>query len=157
MAAVTIYSDFGAQENKVCHSFHCFPIYLPWTQSCPTLCYPMDYGPPGSMRFSRQEYWNGLPFPPSGDLPNPGIERESPASPALVGGFFTAESPGKLSDILDQQKYSRVWTEEIVGQVKWTTTNHTKGWSSFKEGDVVYMMGLEGSLLLWVPSRKPNY
>ena len=27
MAAVTIYSDFGAQENKVCHCFHCFPIY----------------------------------------------------------------------------------------------------------------------------------
>ena len=26
MAAVTIYSDFGVQENKVCHSFHCFPI-----------------------------------------------------------------------------------------------------------------------------------
>ena len=30
MAAVTIHSDFGAQENKVCHRFHCFPIYLPW-------------------------------------------------------------------------------------------------------------------------------
>ena len=29
MAAVTICSDFGAQKNKVCHSFHCFPIYLP--------------------------------------------------------------------------------------------------------------------------------
>ena len=29
MAAVTIYSDFGAQENKVCHCFHCFAIYLP--------------------------------------------------------------------------------------------------------------------------------
>ena len=29
MAAVTICSDFGAQENKVCHCFHCFPIYLP--------------------------------------------------------------------------------------------------------------------------------
>ena len=28
MAAVTMYSDFGAQENKACHSFHCFPIYL---------------------------------------------------------------------------------------------------------------------------------
>ena len=28
MAAVTTYSDFGAQENKVCHCFHCFPIYL---------------------------------------------------------------------------------------------------------------------------------
>ena len=31
MAAVTIYSDFGAQENKVFHYFHCFPIYLPWS------------------------------------------------------------------------------------------------------------------------------
>ena len=30
MAAVTICSGFGAQENKVCHCFHCFPIYLPW-------------------------------------------------------------------------------------------------------------------------------
>ena len=30
MAAVTICSDFGAQENKVCLCFHCFPIYLPW-------------------------------------------------------------------------------------------------------------------------------
>ena len=29
IAAVTIHSDFGAQENKVCHCFHCFPIYLP--------------------------------------------------------------------------------------------------------------------------------
>ena len=29
MAAVTIWSDFGAQENKVCHYFHCFPIYFP--------------------------------------------------------------------------------------------------------------------------------
>ena len=31
MAAVTICSGFGAQENKVCHCFHCFPIYLPWS------------------------------------------------------------------------------------------------------------------------------
>ena len=31
LAAVTICSDFGAQENKVCHCFHCFPIYLPWS------------------------------------------------------------------------------------------------------------------------------
>ena len=30
MAAVTIYSDFGVQKNKVSHCFHCFPIYLPW-------------------------------------------------------------------------------------------------------------------------------
>ena len=38
---------------------------------------------PLSMGFSRQEYWTGLPFPPPGDLPDPGIEPTSPASPAL--------------------------------------------------------------------------
>ena len=31
MAAVTICNDFGAQENKACHCFHCFPIYFPWS------------------------------------------------------------------------------------------------------------------------------
>ena len=43
---------------------------------------------PLSMGFSRQEYWNGLPFPSLGDLPNPGIEPVSLAFPALSGGFF---------------------------------------------------------------------
>ena len=44
------------------------------------------------MEFSRQEYWSGLPLPPPGYVPNPGIE---PVSPALAGGFFTTEPPGK--------------------------------------------------------------
>ena len=44
------------------------------------------------MEFSRQEYWNGLPFPSSADLSSPGIK---PMSPALAGGFFTTELPGK--------------------------------------------------------------
>ena len=50
-----------------------------------------------SMGFSRQEYWNGLPFPSPEDLPNPAIK---PRSPALAG-LFTTEPPGKLyvSDI----------------------------------------------------------
>ena len=47
---------------------------------------------PFSMAFSRQEYWNRLPFPFPEDLPNPGIK---PASPALAGWFFTAETPEK--------------------------------------------------------------
>ena len=47
---------------------------------------------PLSMGFSRQEYWSGLPFPLAGDLLDPGIE---PESPALAGGFFTTEPPGK--------------------------------------------------------------
>ena len=44
------------------------------------------------MEFSRQEYWRGLPFPPSGDLPDPEIE---PASLASAGRFFATEPPGK--------------------------------------------------------------
>ena len=53
------------------------------------------------MEFSRQEYWSWLPFPPPGDRPDPGNEPMSPASPALAGGFFTTEPPGKPnSDIM---------------------------------------------------------
>ena len=48
------------------------------------------------MGFSRQEYWGGLPCPPPGDLPNPGIEPMSLASPALAGGFFTTDGGGGL-------------------------------------------------------------
>ena len=48
-----------------------------------------------SMRFSRQEYWSGLPFPTPWDLPNPRIKPSSPASPALAGRFFTTEPPRK--------------------------------------------------------------
>ena len=57
------------------------------TQSCLTLCYTMDFSLPtfSSMEFPRQEYWSGLPFPPSEDLPEPGIK---PRSPALASGFF---------------------------------------------------------------------
>ena len=41
-----------------------------------------------SMEFSRQEYWNGLPFLSPGDLPDPGIEPVSPTAPALTARFF---------------------------------------------------------------------
>ena len=50
---------------------------------------------PLSMGFSRQEYCSGLPFPPPGDLPDPEIKPVSLVSPALAGGFFTTEPPGK--------------------------------------------------------------
>ena len=51
-----------------------------WTVACQA---------PLSMGFSRQEYWSGLPCPPSGNLPHPGTEPISLTSPALAGGFFT--------------------------------------------------------------------
>ena len=62
---------------------HIWLFATPWTVACQASL---------SMGFSRQEYWNGLPFPSPGDLPNPGIEPTSPeslASPALAGRFST--------------------------------------------------------------------
>ena len=44
------------------------------------------------MGFSRQEYWCGLPFPPPGDLPNPGVKPKALRSPALAGVFFTTST-----------------------------------------------------------------
>ena len=66
-------------------------------QSCLTRYNPVDYSlqTPLSMGFSRQEYWSGLPFPSAGDLRHPGIEPRSLTPPALAGGFFTTEPPGK--------------------------------------------------------------
>ena len=54
-----------------------------WTVACQA---------PLSMEFSRQEHWSGLPFPPAGNLPDPGIERRSPALQAVS---LPSESPGK--------------------------------------------------------------
>ena len=51
-----------------------------------------------SLGFSRQEYWSGLPFPTPRDLPSPGIEPVSLASPALAGGFFTTAPPQNPQD-----------------------------------------------------------
>ena len=54
----------------------------------------MDYKAqaPLSRGFSRQEFWSGLPCPPPGDLPHPGIEPFSLMSPALAGEFFTTSA-----------------------------------------------------------------
>ena len=55
-------------------------LATPWTAAYQAL---------PSMGFSRQEYWSGSPFPPPGDLPNPGMKLTSLGSPALPGGLFT--------------------------------------------------------------------
>ena len=59
------------------------PFVTLWTVACQS---------PPSMGFSRQEYWNGLPCPPPGDLPDPGIKPTSFMSLALAGGFFTTSA-----------------------------------------------------------------
>ena len=60
---------------------------------------------PLSRGFSRQEYWSGLPCPPPGDLPDPGIEFESLMSPALPGGFFTTNATWEAHVTLEQVKF----------------------------------------------------
>ena len=61
----------------VCAMLSCVRLFgTTWTIACQA---------PLSMEFSRQEQWSGLPFPPPGDLPDPGIEPMSLASPALAG------------------------------------------------------------------------
>ena len=52
---------------------------------------------PQSMRFSRQEYWSGLPSPSPGDLPNPWFKPVSPTSPALQADSLPTESLGKTN------------------------------------------------------------
>ena len=75
---------------------HILSAYSTRACACPQLCltltlWTVTRQAPLSMGFSRQEYWSGLPFSSPGD-PDPGIE---PVSPALVGGLFTTEPPGK--------------------------------------------------------------
>ena len=59
------------------------------------------------MEFSRQEYWSELPFPTSGDLPNPEMEAVSLVSPALADGYFTTGTTweAKSRDTTVKQKY----------------------------------------------------
>ena len=68
------------------------------------------YQAPPSMGFSRQEYWNGLPLPSPGDLPNPGIK---PGSPALQADALTSEPPGKPRLII-VTNYKRLSVFNIV-------------------------------------------
>ena len=56
---------------------------LSTTQSCPIFCDPLDCSLPGSTFSVFQACWSGLPFPPPGDLSDPGIEPASPVSPEL--------------------------------------------------------------------------
>ena len=69
--------------KKVTSLSHVQLFATPWT---------VTYHAPRSMGFSRQEYWNGLPFPSPEDLPDPGIK---PGSSALQADVLLSELPGK--------------------------------------------------------------
>ena len=83
-------------------------------QSCLTLCGPVDCNPPGSSVHGilQARNWSGLPRPPPGELPDPGIE---PVSPALAGRFLAP--PGRLfqlwsGGITRHNKSARILTRE---------------------------------------------
>ena len=69
----------------VCECSDVSDSVAPWT---------VAHQAPLSLGFSRQDYWSGLPFPPPGGLPDPGIGPTSLVSPALASGFFTTLLPG---------------------------------------------------------------
>ena len=79
-------SGFVCVRVCVCaQSLSCIQVLAtPWIVVCQA---------PLSIAFSRQEYWNGLPFPPPEDLPDPGVEPKCPVTPELAGRFFTTEPP----------------------------------------------------------------
>ena len=78
----------AVEKNIAKHCVHVQSLSHVWLFVTP---WPVTCQAPFPMGFPRQEYWSGLPF--SGDLLNPGMEPMSPASPTLVGGFFTTEPP----------------------------------------------------------------
>ena len=75
------------------------PFAIPWTVACQASL---------SMEFSREEYWSELPFPSLADLPNPGTEPVSPASPELAGGFFITVPP-EINIHVSINTYKCIW------------------------------------------------
>ena len=106
-------TKLGKEFDK---AVYCYLFYLTYMQGvyvcvCMRMCvlscfshvqlfatlWTIAHQTPLSMGFSKQEYWNGLPFPSPGDLPSPGIE---PVSPEVVGRFLTTVPRGKPMDHL---------------------------------------------------------
>ena len=98
-------------------------------QSCPALCYPrtVAHKTPQSVGFSQEDY-SGLPFPTPVNLPDPGIEPTSLASPALAGGFFTSVLPAKPSISLQKSNPKEVGLDDksLTLIVKLTRSPGTK-------------------------------
>ena len=96
---------------------------------------------PLSMEFSKQEYWSRLLLPSPGDLPDPGMEPASPASPVLAGGFFTTEPPGKPS-LTFSSKFILLSHAHHEGHSMHTLLNITEQWLGISE---TFMASLKGT------------
>ena len=85
-SSVRLFPRVGKDDHH-----ECVPSHFSRVQLFTTL-WTVAHQAPLSMGFSRQEYWNGLPCPPPGDLPNLGIKLMSFMSPALAGRIFTTST-----------------------------------------------------------------
>ena len=89
---ITTEQTFSTERKKVKSLSRVRLFATPWT---------ISYQAPLSMEFSRQEYWSGLPFPPPGDLPDPGIK---PKSPTLQADALPSEPLKETEKDLDERK-----------------------------------------------------
>ena len=102
---------------------------------------------PPSMGFPRQEYWRGLPCPPSGDLPYSGIKSASPISSALQADSLPAEpselemvvSPG--AGLSSARGEGPVWSAERHPPTQGCKCVPLYGWSNFADGIIEFEMG----------------
>ena len=83
----------------------------PWTAACQA---------PLSIQFSRQEYWNGLPCPSAGDLPNPGFEHQSPE---LQADSLLTELPGRLERLFLSISIHRSLSRVQLFATPWTVAH----------------------------------
>ena len=117
-------------------------------QSCLTLCNltPLTAAHQASlsMGFSRQDDWSGLPFPSPGDLPDPGIE---PESPELAGRFFTAEPPGKPVEMVTHIHISAFLDDSVVKTPP--SMQETQFQSLGQEGPLEKEVATHSNILTW--------
>ena len=109
---------------------------------------------PVSTEFSREEYWNGLPCPTPGDLPDPVIKpirTQTFMSLALAGGFFTTELPGKTwtAHYIHPQMISWLWADWIG-----ISERRSRHWY-FKVQTVLRTTGIEGGKVTFKRTLKP--
>ena len=133
------------------HFIFCFKrvvyIRVSVTQSCLTLCDPMDCSPL-SMEFSRQEYWSGLAFSSPGDLPNQGPETQVSL---IAGRFFTIWATRESAEIIYKVILLKSSTEIFYFQSFWGISNSKskKVFQSFYKWTEVAIFFIPQFLCVW--------
>ena len=168
MAAVTICSDFGAQKNKVCHCFHCFPIYFPWSDG--TRCHDLQFS---SAQFSRSVVSDSLwphesqhPRPPY-PSPTPGVHSDScpsnqwchPAISSSVVPFSSCPQSLQASVFSNESTLRMRWPKYWSFSFNIIPSKEHSGLISFRMDwlDLLAIQGTRKSLLQHHSSKAPVF